>query len=75
MRRRKKFKVSAAAAVLAFVKKSGKKGVAGGQIVKHWNTAGRGAGCYNTLGKLVKAKKLKRHAIKGKKRGSLYVVR
>ncbi len=73
VRRRKKFKMTAAASVLAFVKKSGNKGVTGTQIAKHWNTAGRGSGCYNTLGKLVKAKKLKRHAIKGKKRGSLYM--
>ena len=74
VRRRKKFKISAAASVLAFVKKSDKKGVTGGQIVKHWNAAGRGSGCYNALGKREQAKKLKRHAIKGKMRGSMYVV-
>ena len=65
--------MSATASVLAFVKKSGRKGVTGSQIVKHWNAEGRGAGCYNILGRIVKAKQLKRQAIKGKKRGSLYV--
>ena len=72
-RRRKKFKMSATVSVLGFVKKAGKKGVTGTQITKYWKTAGRGAGCYNTIGTLVKAKKLKRQAIKGKKRGSIYV--
>ena len=73
VRRRKKFKISAAASVLAFVQKGGKKGVAGSQITKHWNAEGRGAGCYNTLGDLVKAKKLNRQEIKGQ-RGSLYTI-
>jgi len=71
VRRRKKFKISAAASVLAFVQTGGKKGVTGSQIMKHWNAEGRGAGCYNTLGDLVKAKKLKRQPIKGQ-RGSVY---
>ncbi|MFH1419817.1 MAG: hypothetical protein ABII12_16205 [Planctomycetota bacterium] len=34
---------------------------------------GRGAGCYNTLGDLVKAKKLHRQEIKGQ-RWSLYTI-
>jgi hypothetical protein len=46
----------------------------GGQITKRWKAQGRGVGCCNTIGMLVKAKKLKRRAVKGKKRGSLYVV-
>lgn len=73
-RRRKKFKMSAAASVLAFVKNAGKKGVTSSDITKHWKAEGRGAGCYNTIGTLVKEKKLKRQAIKGKRRGSLYRV-
>ncbi len=73
VRRRKKFKMSATASVLAFVKKAGKKGVPGAQISKYWKSQGRGAGCYNTIGMLVKAKKIKRMPIKGGQ-GSLYVV-
>ena len=50
------------------------KGVVGSRIVKRWKAEGRGAGCYNTVAMLVKAKKLERRPIAGKKRGSLYVV-
>ncbi len=73
VRRRKKFKMSATTSVQAFVKKAGKKGVTGAQITTYWKSQGRGAGCYSPIGDLVKAKKLQRQAIKGKKRGSLYV--
>jgi hypothetical protein len=73
VRRRKKFKMSAAATVLSFVEKAGAKGVTGTQVNKHWKAQGRGDNCYKTIGMLVKAKKLKRTAIKGMKRGSIYV--
>ena len=72
-RRRKKFKTSGHASVLAFVEKAGKKGVTGSQITKHWNAQGRGAGCYNIIGDLAEAKKLRRQKTKGQKRGSNYV--
>ena len=72
VRTRKKFKTTTTASVLAFVKKSGKKGVTGGQITKQLKAEGRSTDGYNAIGILVKAKQLKRHAIKGKKRGSLY---
>lgn len=72
VRRRKKFKMNATTSVLTFVKKAGKKGVTGAQITKYWQSQGRGAGCYNTIGDLTKSKKLKRMPIKGG-RGSMYV--
>ncbi len=73
-RKRRKFTMNAADSVLTFVKTAGKKGATGGDIAKHWKAEGRGAGCYNTIGTLVKEKKLKRQALKGHKRGSLYRV-
>ncbi len=73
-RRRKKFKMSGSASVLTLVARAGKNGMTGGQITKRWKAEGRGAGCYNTIGDLVKTKKLKRTPIKGQKRGSIYVV-
>jgi len=73
VRRRKKFKMSAVDTVLSFVGKAGKNGVTGTQVNKHWKARGRGDNCYKTIGMLVKTKKLKRTAIKGKKRGSIYV--
>jgi hypothetical protein len=41
------------------------------EIGKHWKQEGRGAGVYVNVGKLVKAKKLKRENVKGE-RGSRY---
>ena len=37
----------------------------GAEIVKHWESDGRGTGVYVTIGQLVKAKKLKRQKGKG----------
>ena len=72
-KRRTKRKVSGPQSILNFVTRAGKKGVAGSEIVKHWNSEGRGSGAYKEIGILVKAKKLKRHALKGQ-RGSRYAV-
>ncbi len=69
--RRKKFKMTASALVLATIKKAGAKGATGGQIGKAWKAAGRPGDAYNTLGSLVKEKKIKRDKIKGSK-GSVY---
>jgi hypothetical protein len=68
---RGKFKTTGAESILAFVKAAGAKGVAGGDIAKHWKAEGRGAGLYGLLGQLVKGKKIKRQKIKGQK-GSMY---
>jgi hypothetical protein len=72
-RRRRKFKVTGGDSILAFVKAAGAKGVSGGQIVRNWKAEGRGAGCYNMLGTLVRGKKIKRQHAKGG-RGSVYTV-
>jgi hypothetical protein len=72
-RRRRKFSVSGADSIVAFVKAAGGKGVSGGQVVRNWKAEGRGAGCYNMLGTLVRAKKIKRQHTKGS-RGSMYTV-
>ena len=45
--------------------------MAGAEIAKHWKSEGRGAGFYVALGKLVKAKKVKKEKIEGTK-GSRY---
>jgi hypothetical protein len=71
-RPRRKFKTTGAESILTFVKVAGAKGVVGGQIAKHWKAEGRGSNCYNMLGMLVKAKKIRRQKVKGQK-GSLYV--
>ena len=44
----------------------------GAKIIQHWKGEGRGAGCYNALGKLIKEKKIKKQKLKGQK-GSLYM--
>ncbi len=71
VRARRKFKTSGSQSILDFVKRSGRKGVTGSQITKHWNSEGRGAGCYNIMGQLVKTKKIRRQPLKGQ-RGSSY---
>jgi len=72
-KKRRKFRTTASEFVLGVIKKAGAKGIAGAKISKAWRSAGRSVDAYNTLGELTKAKKIKRMAIKGKKRGSLYV--
>ena len=69
----RKFKMTARELVMGVIRKAGAKGAPGAVIGKAWRAAGRPGDAYNTLGDLVKAKKIKRQAIKGK-RGSLYVV-
>jgi hypothetical protein len=69
--KRGSFAISGLDSILGFVKQAGKKGAKTGEIVKHWNSEGRSGDGYNTLGELVKAKKLKRENIEGE-RGSRY---
>jgi hypothetical protein len=71
-RGRKKFKMSGTASVLTLVARAGQKGVTGTEIMRNWKSQGRGDNCYKAIGMLVKTNKLKRIAIKGKKRGSIY---
>ena len=71
--KRSKFPVSGLDSVLAFVRKAGKKGATGAEIIKHWKSDGRSGNGYKTLGELVKAKKLKREKIEGAQ-GSRYTV-
>jgi len=70
-RGRGKFRTTGSDSILMFVKQAGSKGVMGAEIGKHWKAEGRGAGVYVVIGKLVKAKKLKRENVKGE-RGSRY---
>lgn len=69
---RRQFKTTANELVLAVIKNAGAKGATGAEISEAWRAAGRSGDAYNTLGELAKAQKIKRQAIKGKKRGSLY---
>ena len=71
-RLRRKFKTTGNESILSFVKAAGAKGASGAQIVQHWKAEGRGVGCYNLLGRLIKDKKIKRRKLKGQK-GSQYV--
>ncbi len=66
-------KMSGPQSILNFVKRAGKNGVTGAKIVRHWNAEGRAGKAYTAIGKLFKAKKLKRRAVKGE-RGSRYSV-
>jgi len=66
-----KFKLTANESILAFLKDKGAKGATGAEIVKHWESQGRGSGAYVNIGELVKANKLKKEALKGE-RGSRY---
>ncbi len=66
-------KMSGPQSILNFVKRAGKNGVTGAAIVRRWNAEGRAGRTYTAISKLVKAKKLKRRAVKGE-RGSQYSV-
>ncbi len=55
--------------ILNFARRAGKDGVSGAEIVEHWKSKGRAGEAYTVIGKLVKAKQLKKHAVKGQ-RGS-----
>ena len=68
-RRRRKFAVSAAESVLAFVKE--RKNPTTQEIKKHWISEGRKGTADNALTLLVKDKKLKRMPLEGQ-RGSRY---
>ena len=66
-----KFKLTGSESILAFLKDKGAKGATGAEIVKHWESQGRGSTAYVNIGELVKAKKLKKEPLKGQK-GSRY---
>ena len=66
-------KMSGPQSILNFVQRAGKNGVNGAKIVRHWTAEGRAGKAYTAIGKLVKAKKLKRRAVKGE-RGRQYSV-
>ena len=70
-RRRGRFAQSGIESVVGFVKRQGKNGATGAQITKHWKSERRAGNPYNTLGLLVREKKLKRLNLKGE-RGSRY---
>jgi hypothetical protein len=72
-RPRRKFTTTGNESILSFVRAGGPKGVTGAQILQHWKAQGRGVGCYNLMGKLIKEKKIKRNKLKGE-RGSMYVI-
>lgn len=67
----KRYPKSGSESILDVVRKAGKAGISGGNINKYWKSEGRAGSAYNIIGQLVKAKKLKRHDIKGQ-RGSQY---
>ena len=68
-----KFKLTANESILAFLKDKGARGATGAEIVKHWESQGRGSGAYVNIGELVKEKKLKKEPLKGQK-GSRYTM-
>jgi len=70
-RKPRKFKLTGNESILAFLKAKGAKGATGAEIVKHWESQGRGSGAYVNIGELVKAKKLKKEPLEGQK-GSRY---
>jgi hypothetical protein len=72
--KRRTFKMTANELVLATIKKAGAKGATGAQITKAWKAAKRPGDAYNTLGTLVKEKKIKRAKVKGG-RGSRYTLK
>ena len=69
--KRRKFKTTANELVISTIRKAGAKGATGAQISKAWKVAKRPGDAYNTLGILVKEKKIKRQKMKGGK-GSVY---
>jgi ribosomal protein S14 len=71
-RARRKFAMSGAESIVAFVSKAGSKGATTAEIVKNWKSQGRGGDGYTTIGELVKARKLKKESLEGQ-RGSRYV--
>jgi len=65
--------VSGPQSILDFAKKAGRNGASGAEIVNQWKAQGRKGNAYMAIGQLVKSKKLKKKALKGK-RGSRYSV-
>jgi hypothetical protein len=71
--KKKKFKTTANDLIVDIVKKSGANGLTSGDIKKRWAAAGRPGEPYNTLGELVRNKKIVKKNIKGQ-RGSRYSI-
>ncbi|GJM23602.1 MAG: hypothetical protein DHS20C16_00170 [Phycisphaerae bacterium] len=69
--KKRKFRTTANELIVELVKKSGAKGISSGDIKKRWAAAGRPGEPYNTLGELVRTKKIVKKNIKGQ-RGSRY---
>ena len=69
----RKFKLTGSESILAFVKNKGAKGATTAEIVANWKSQDRSGDGYTAVGELVKATKLKREPLKGK-RGSRYVM-
>lgn len=72
-RRRPQFSKTATQSILDLVRQGGRKGVGSSAIAAHWKSEGRAGQPYVTLGKLVKARKLRRQDLKGQ-RGSQYFI-
>ncbi|NOX59809.1 MAG: hypothetical protein GXP29_13270 [Planctomycetes bacterium] len=72
-RKARRFKTTANDLIMSLVKKTGAKGVSSGDIKRRWAAAGRPGEPYNTLGELVRSKKIVRKEIKGE-RGSRYAI-
>ena len=72
-RTRRSSNLSGPQSILNLVRRAGRKGIRGAEIVKHWNAEGRRGGAYTPISKLVNAGKLKRRALKGEK-GSKYII-
>ena len=70
-RKRSKFSMTANDLIVGYVKKAGAKGVSSGEIKRRWAAAGRPGEPYNTLGELVRSKKIVKKNVKGQ-RGSRY---
>ena len=70
-RKRSKFSMTANELIVGLVKKAGTKGVSSGDIKRRWAAAGRPGEPYNTLGELVRSKKIVKKNVKGQ-RGSRY---
>ena len=70
---RRQYKTTAAELVLGSVKKAGAKGATGAQLKNAWQAEKRLGSVYNTIGALVKERKIKRLKAKSG-RGSCYTL-
>lgn len=68
----KRYKVPGPKMLLATIKAKGKSGATSADVVKAWKREGRKGNAHTILAQLIKAKKVKRQGIKGKKIGSIF---